>query len=193
MTDVIISFVPYCALLLTSRGRGRCDFQNSALTPKTLKVTVRSWRITHWKQPCLILRWSDDFITAPTLCQEFNSARKVKGVSGQSVAHLNWLAASCCCALLGSTRRALLLSTDSCTSLAWWSDAFLLRSTTSLKKIIKKKRVLVNMILFLCFTLEKGLKDLFSPPPSFRVTCTKDMIASLHSLYHDGCNPKWTE
>lgn len=73
-------------------------FQGSSLTSQALKTSkvTHFQRITYWKQPRVIRQCPHDFITALTLCSTFNSVRKVTEVSGQSVAHLNWLTATCC-------------------------------------------------------------------------------------------------
>lgn len=73
-------------------------FQGSSPTSqalKTLKV-MHFQRIAYWKQPCMIRRCPHNLIAALTLCSTLNSVRKVKEVSGQSVAHLNWPSATCC-------------------------------------------------------------------------------------------------
>lgn len=56
-------------------------FQSRSLPPPAL--TIHFQRKAHWKQSCMILN------------SKFNSVCKVKEVSGQSAAHLNW-AATCC-------------------------------------------------------------------------------------------------
>lgn len=110
-------------------------FQGSSLTSqalKTLKVMLFQ-RITYWKQSCMSRRCPHNFITALALCSTLNSVRKVKEVSGQSVAHLNWPTATCCsaCSSPPHTERYCPLLTA-----AWHSSrngALLSRFTSSMK------------------------------------------------------------
>lgn len=71
-------------------------FQGTSLTSqalKTLKV-MHFQRITYWERPCMIRRCPHDFITTLALRSTFNSDCKVTEVSGQSVAHRLWPAAT---------------------------------------------------------------------------------------------------
>lgn len=73
-------------------------FQSRSLPPPAL--TIHFQRKAHWKQSCMILN------------SKFNSVCKVKEVSGQSAAHLNW-AATCC------STRSPPPKTQSATALCW--------------------------------------------------------------------------
>lgn len=90
----------------------------AALTPKTPKV-VRFQSAARWRQPCMIPWCPAQLARVSALRSHFNSVRKVREVSGQSVAHLYWSATCCSARTQARTHTGKGPETQSTTALYW--------------------------------------------------------------------------